>query len=170
VTMYKVGRSRVYVNMKGDGEPLLFLHGVPDTSEVWDDAIATFSDKYRCIAPNLPGFGRTRAPRNFEYRGQGCRPSMRRQSLARTPSPRRRETRRPPAPEPSTARYPFEGHRLPRHHVRDAPTEDHDTPADGHAGRRGSWARSPDSARAPPGIGAGVLHPAFIDSFGSRSI
>lgn len=65
--MYKVGRSRVYVNMKGEGEPLLFLHGVPDTSEVWDGAIATFSDKYRCIAPDLPGFGRTQAPRNFEY-------------------------------------------------------------------------------------------------------
>jgi len=53
--------------MKGGGEPLLFLHGVPDTSEVWRDAIATFSDQYQCIAPDLPGFGRTQTPSNFVY-------------------------------------------------------------------------------------------------------
>lgn len=67
MTMYNVEKSRVNVNMKGEGEPILFLHGVPDTSEVWDGAIAAFSDKYQCIAPDLPGFGRTQAPRNFEY-------------------------------------------------------------------------------------------------------
>jgi pimeloyl-ACP methyl ester carboxylesterase len=67
MTMVNVGKSRVYVNMKGEGEPLLFLHGVPDTSEVWDNAIANFADKYQCIAPDLPGFGRTQSSRNFEY-------------------------------------------------------------------------------------------------------
>ena len=67
MTTYNVDQSQVYVNMKGEGEPLLFLHGVPDTSEVWDGAIASFSDKYQCIAPDLPGFGRTQSPRNFEY-------------------------------------------------------------------------------------------------------
>lgn len=67
MTMYNVDLSRVYVNMKGKGEPILFLHGVPDTSEVWDEAIATFSDKYQCIAPDLPGFGRTLSPQNFDY-------------------------------------------------------------------------------------------------------
>jgi len=67
MTMYTVDQNQVYVNMKGKGEPLLFLHGVPDTSEVWDDTIANFSDNYQCIAPDLPGFGRTKSPRNFEY-------------------------------------------------------------------------------------------------------
>jgi pimeloyl-ACP methyl ester carboxylesterase len=62
-----VGNSQVYVNMKGKGEPLLLLHGVPDTSEVWDDTIATLSNEYQCIAPDLPGFGRTNSPPNFEY-------------------------------------------------------------------------------------------------------
>ena len=67
MTMYNVELSRVFVNMKGQGEPILFLHGVPDTSEVWDGAIATFADKYQCIAPDLPGFGRTQSPQNFDY-------------------------------------------------------------------------------------------------------
>ncbi len=67
MTMYNVELSRVFVNMKGQGEPILFLHGVPDTSEVWDGAIAAFADKYQCIAPDLPGFGRTQSPQNFDY-------------------------------------------------------------------------------------------------------
>ena len=67
MTMYNVDKSRVHVKMKGKGEPLLFLHGVPDTSEVWDGTIAAFGDEYQCIAPDLPGFGRTQAPRNFDY-------------------------------------------------------------------------------------------------------
>ncbi len=67
MTMYNVNNSQVYVNMKGKGEPLLLLHGVPDTSEVWDDTIASFSNECLCIAPDLPGFGRTNSPRNFQY-------------------------------------------------------------------------------------------------------
>ncbi len=67
MAMYKVDKSNVYVNMKGKGEPILFLHGVPDTSEVWDNTVATFSNEYQCIAPDLPGFGRTQSPRNFDY-------------------------------------------------------------------------------------------------------
>ena len=59
MTMYNVDKSQVYVNMKGEGEAILFLHGVPDTSQVWDAAIGSFSDTYQCIAPDLPGFGRT---------------------------------------------------------------------------------------------------------------
>lgn len=67
MTLLKVGSSQVYVNKKGSGETILFLHGVPDTSKVWDSALENLSDDYRCIAPDLPGFGRTHAPRNFEY-------------------------------------------------------------------------------------------------------
>lgn len=67
MTTFNVNQSRVYVNLKGSGEPLLLLHGVPDTSEVWDGTIAEFSNNYRCIAPDLPGFGRTQVPRDFDY-------------------------------------------------------------------------------------------------------
>ncbi|MFT5717089.1 MAG: hypothetical protein ACI9T7_001275 [Oleiphilaceae bacterium] len=33
MTIYNVDQSQVYVNMKGEGEPLLLLHGVLDTSK-----------------------------------------------------------------------------------------------------------------------------------------
>jgi len=67
MTIFNVGKNQVYVNKKGSGEPILFLHGVPDTSEVWDGALENLSNNYLCIAPDLPGFGRTLSPRNFDY-------------------------------------------------------------------------------------------------------
>jgi pimeloyl-ACP methyl ester carboxylesterase len=67
MVMYNVGKSQVYVKTKGKGEAVLLLHGVPDTSDVWHNSIENLSNKYHCIAPDLPGFGRTVTPRNFDY-------------------------------------------------------------------------------------------------------
>lgn len=41
----------------GSGAPIVFLHGNPDCKEGWEDTIALLRDSYRCIAPDLPGFG-----------------------------------------------------------------------------------------------------------------
>src|SRR4051794_18099483 len=47
---------------EGDGPPLLMLHGNPTWSFTWRDVIAGLRDRYRCIAPDLPGFGLSQAP------------------------------------------------------------------------------------------------------------
>jgi len=45
------------------GAPLLvFLHGFPEAAFVWDEMLEHFSDRYRCVAPNLRGFGPSSAP------------------------------------------------------------------------------------------------------------
>ena len=41
----------------GDGEPLLFLHGVGGDSASWAPQIAAFSERYRAIAWDMPGYG-----------------------------------------------------------------------------------------------------------------
>ena len=45
------------------GAPLLiFLHGFPEAAFVWDQILEHFGDRYRCVAPNLRGFGPSSAP------------------------------------------------------------------------------------------------------------
>lgn len=54
------------------GAPLLvFLHGFPEAAFVWDELLAHFAPRYRCIAPNLRGFERSSAPAATEaYRAK----------------------------------------------------------------------------------------------------
>ncbi|HEY9825288.1 MAG TPA: alpha/beta fold hydrolase [Stenomitos sp.] len=57
----------VFVRESGCGEPILFLHGNPDSADLWNDIIFQLHESYRCIAIDLPGFGRTKAPQDFDY-------------------------------------------------------------------------------------------------------
>ena len=41
---------------------LVFLHGFPEAAFVWDAMLEHFGDRYRCVAPNLRGFGPSSAP------------------------------------------------------------------------------------------------------------
>ncbi|MFN8477784.1 MAG: alpha/beta fold hydrolase, partial [Kouleothrix sp.] len=51
---------------EGAGEPTLLLHGVPDSGEMWRGVIAQLAPRFRCIAPDLPGMGRSAAPAGFD--------------------------------------------------------------------------------------------------------
>ncbi|TFV90138.1 alpha/beta fold hydrolase [Oxalobacteraceae bacterium OM1] len=57
--------ARIHFSDSGEGIPTLFLHGIPDSHTVWDDVIASIRGSYRCIAPDLPGFGQSTVPTGF---------------------------------------------------------------------------------------------------------
>lgn len=45
------------------GQPLLlFLHGFPEGAFIWDALLEQFGAHYRCVAPNLRGYGRSSQP------------------------------------------------------------------------------------------------------------
>jgi pimeloyl-ACP methyl ester carboxylesterase len=46
---------------EGDGAPIVFLHGFPLSKDCWRPQIDAFSSEYRCIAPDLRGFGASAA-------------------------------------------------------------------------------------------------------------
>jgi haloalkane dehalogenase len=47
----------------GEGPPVVFMHGEPTWSFLWRKVIPPVRDAgYRCIAPDLPGFGRSDKP------------------------------------------------------------------------------------------------------------
>ncbi len=48
---------------EGDGRPVLFVHGEPTWSFLWRKVMPPLLDAgFRCIAPDLPGFGRSDKP------------------------------------------------------------------------------------------------------------
>jgi haloalkane dehalogenase len=52
----------------GEGPPVLLLHGEPTWSFLWRKVIPPVRDAgYRCIAPDLPGFGRSDKPIDIEW-------------------------------------------------------------------------------------------------------
>jgi len=67
----KVGDVEVFYREAGpaDAPVLLLLHGFPSASHMFRDLIPALADRYRVIAPDLPGFGNTIAPPRaaFEY-------------------------------------------------------------------------------------------------------
>jgi haloalkane dehalogenase len=53
---------------EGDGDPVLFLHGEPTWSFLWRKVIPAVRDAgHRCIAPDLPGFGRSDKPMDIGW-------------------------------------------------------------------------------------------------------
>ncbi len=53
---------------EGDGAPVVFLHGEPTWSFLWRRVIPPVRDGgYRCIAPDLPGFGRSDKPTDLGW-------------------------------------------------------------------------------------------------------
>ena len=59
-----VGDTTVFYRAAGpeDAPVLLLLHGFPTASHMFRDLIPELADRFRLIAPNLPGFGNTIAP------------------------------------------------------------------------------------------------------------
>jgi len=47
--------SNMHYIDEGAGPPMLFLHGNPTSSYLWRNIIPNFSNKFRCIAPDLIG-------------------------------------------------------------------------------------------------------------------
>lgn len=60
--------AAIFVREAGEGEPVLLLHGNPDTADLWDGVLPALSHTYRCLAPDLPGFGRSQVPAGFDFR------------------------------------------------------------------------------------------------------
>lgn len=61
------GHELAYVD-EGEGPPLLMLHGNPTWSFIYRKLIAGLSDRFRCIAPDLPGFGFSSAGPGYGFR------------------------------------------------------------------------------------------------------
>ncbi len=56
------GRHLVHYREQGSGPPLLLIHGLITSSYSWRYVIAPLAQRFRVIAPDLPGAGRSAVP------------------------------------------------------------------------------------------------------------
>lgn len=63
----QVNGVKIHYLEQGNGDPVLFLHGMPTSSYLWRNIIPLLSDSARCIAPDLIGMGQSDKP-DIEYR------------------------------------------------------------------------------------------------------
>jgi len=66
-----------YVDLKGlrarclvageAGPPVVLIHGLGASAEIWSGNLAALSSRFRVYAPDLPGFGRTEKPGWMDY-------------------------------------------------------------------------------------------------------
>ena len=59
--------GRIHYVDEGSGRPLLLLHGQPDWSFLYRHLIKLLQGKFRCIAPDYPGFGLSVRPDGYRY-------------------------------------------------------------------------------------------------------
>lgn len=65
-TYVTVNGSKLHYIEEGQGDVILFLHGMPSWSYLWRNVIPHLSKHARCIALDLVGFGRSEQP-DIEY-------------------------------------------------------------------------------------------------------
>jgi pimeloyl-ACP methyl ester carboxylesterase len=58
-TIPGTGNSPVYYTIKGNGNPVVLIHGFGEDSDVWKYQVDALSPYYRLIVPDLPGSGKS---------------------------------------------------------------------------------------------------------------
>jgi haloalkane dehalogenase len=59
--------ARVHYVDEGHGRPLLLLHGNPTWSFLYREIVRDLRDRFRCIAPDHPGFGLSAPPAGYGF-------------------------------------------------------------------------------------------------------
>lgn len=66
---YRHGRHNIFYADRGQGEEtLVLIHGFPTASWDWHKQWLDLTARYRCIAPDMIGFGFSAKPRRYDYR------------------------------------------------------------------------------------------------------
>jgi haloalkane dehalogenase len=64
---FQIPAGKMHYIDEGSGKPIVFIHGNPSWSFQFRNVIRKISQKYRCIAPDLIGFGLSDKPETWTY-------------------------------------------------------------------------------------------------------
>lgn len=57
----EVGGVKLFCEVEGEGNPILFVHGYPLSGRLWDETVREMRTDHRCIVPDLRGHGQSEA-------------------------------------------------------------------------------------------------------------
>ncbi len=63
----EIDQAPIYLNVEGEGEPALFLHGVPDSADLWKPVVERAKSRFTCYTTDLPGMHRSGVPASFAF-------------------------------------------------------------------------------------------------------
>ncbi|MBI3241487.1 MAG: alpha/beta hydrolase [Chloroflexi bacterium] len=63
----QVSGTRLYYEMAGAGQPLVFVHGFSLDTRMWDDQFEAFAQHYQVVRCDLRGFGQSATPASDPY-------------------------------------------------------------------------------------------------------
>jgi len=63
----QVGQARIAFFEKGEGLPIVFIHGLPTSSFLWRGVVEITRSKFKCLALDLLGMGDTEVALNQDY-------------------------------------------------------------------------------------------------------
>jgi pimeloyl-ACP methyl ester carboxylesterase len=66
--LQQIGEVTLYRVIEGEGLPVVFLHGIPTSSYLWRNVQRRLATRYRTLAPDLLGLGRSPAPPGSDVR------------------------------------------------------------------------------------------------------
>lgn len=64
-TKAKVNNIETFYRHDGNGEPIVFLHGIPSSSFLWRDVMKELAPDFAVYAPDLPGFAQSANPEDL---------------------------------------------------------------------------------------------------------
>ena len=62
-----LGDVRVSCLERGEGDPVIFIHGIPTSSFLWRKVMAVVGSRFHCYAPDLMGLGDTEVSLDHDY-------------------------------------------------------------------------------------------------------
>ena len=68
--------AAIFMEHGGAGDPLLFLHGYPQTHAMWHQVAPRFTDRFRVICPDLRGYGDSAKPKSTADHGAYSKRAM----------------------------------------------------------------------------------------------
>ena len=63
----QVNGTRLYYEMAGLGEPLVFIHGLGADSRTWEDQFGAFAEHYQVVRYDMRGYGKSAVPTKAPY-------------------------------------------------------------------------------------------------------